>query len=283
MRFFIDSIRSKAYWQYVLFSKSGASSVFTVYGIFWLLVETLDFFGVYRQDRYASYAFLIFLLASAAIAIYFRRPIGSICVTFPTADFAVEVRVEDLFEASGAIMISTNTNFEADVAGGKIAPGSLQGQFTARYFTGDQTSLIEKITKGLKEIGGSAPFPIGTTVPIVTHGKTFYFTAMADLNDQGNASTTTENVLLALEGLWRHVRDAGELQELVVPVIGTGRGRLTISRKKMIGLIASSFVHASRQRKFADRLVVVVRPEDASKFEVNLYDVKDHLVQALQS
>ncbi len=283
MRFFIDSITSKAYWQYVLFSKSGAGSVFTVYGIFWLIVKTLDFFKVYTQDRYAPYAFLLFLLASAVIAIYFRRPISSICVPFPSSDFAIEVRIGDIFEAGGAVMVSANTTFEADVASGKIASNSLQGQFTARYFTGDQSGLIEQINKALEGIGGTAPFPMGTTIPITTHGKTFYFTAMAELNDQGNASTTTDNVLRALEGLWMHVRDAGELQELVVPVVGTGRGRLSISRKKMIGLIADSFVRASEQGKFADRLVIVVRLEDASKFEVNLYDVKDHLVQALQS
>ena len=124
---------------------------------------------------------------------------------------------------------------------------------------------------------------MGTTVPINTHGKTFYFTAMAELNEQGNAFTTPDNVRLALEGLWKHVREAGELQELAVPVVGTGRGRLMLSRKKMISLIAESFVDASEQNKFAEHLVIVVRPEDANRFKVNLYDIKDHLMQALHS
>jgi len=193
----------------------------------------------------------------------------------------VEVRIEDIFEVAGAIMISTNSNFEADVAGGKIAPGSLQGQFTARYFTGNQNALQTQIRDALVNIPGSAPYPMGTTIPITTHGKTFYFTVMADLNAQGNASTTPENVRLALEGLWKHVRDAGELQELAVPVVGTGRGRLMLSRKKIISLIAESFVDTSERNKFAEHLVIVVRPEDASRFKVNLYDVKDHLEQTL--
>jgi len=70
---------------------------------------------------------------------------------------------------------------------------------------------------------------------------------------------------------------------LAVPVIGTGRGRIKLSRKKMIALIAESFVKASSQAKFTDRLVIVVRPEDACRFAVNLYDIKDHLVQILKS
>lgn len=283
MRFLFDSISSKAYWRYVLFSRTGIESVLAIYGALWLIIETLDFFNVYTRDKYAPYAFVIVLSISIVIAIAFRRPTKSILVSFPKNDFSVEVRIEDLFEVSGAIMISTNTDFEADVAGGKISPDSLQGQFTARYFTGNQNALLSQIRDALTNIPGSAPYPMGTTIPITTHGKTFYFTAMAELNAQGNASTTPENVRLALEGLWKHVRDAGELQELAVPVVGTGRGRLMLSRKKVISLIAESFVDSSEQSKFAEHLVVVVRPEDACKFKVNLYDVKDHLEQTLHS
>jgi hypothetical protein len=261
----------------------GIESVLAIFGSCWLVIETLDFFQVYTRDKYGSYGFLIFFSLSILLAVVFRRPTKSIVVPFPKNDYSVEVRIEDLFEVSGAIMISTNTVFEADVAGGKIAPDSLQGQFTARYFTGNQNGLLAQIQEGLKNIPGSAPYPMGTTVPINTHGKTFYFTAMAELNEQGNAFTTPDNVRLALEGLWKHVRDAGELQELAVPVVGTGRGRLILSRKKMISLIAESFVDASEQNKFAEHLVIVVRPADAHRFKVNLYDIKDHLVQALHS
>lgn len=254
-----------------------------IFGFFYLLVESLDFFRIYTRDQYASYAFLIFLVLSVIGSILIRRPIKSILITIPKNDICLEVRIADLFDVAGAIMISTNTKFEADVAGGKIAPDSLQGQFTARYFTGNQSELIAKIDDGLSNLGGSAPFPMGTTVPVFTHGKSFYFTAMADLNEQGNASTTLENVKQALDGLWRHVREAGDLQELAVPAIGTGRGRLQQTRKKMIALIAESFMKTSEKNKFTDKLVVVIRPEDASNFGVNLYDIKDHLNQVLHS
>jgi len=283
MRFFLDSLTSRSYWQYILLSRSGAESVLSIYGGLWLIVETLDFFKVYTRDQYGSYAFLIFLVLSIIGSIIIRRPIKSISLEFPQEDFSVEVRIADLFDVSGAVMISTNTIFEADVAGGKIAPDSLQGQFTARYFTGSQDKLVDQINEALKQIPGSPPYPMGTTLPINTHGKTFYFNAMAELNEQGNAKSTTEGVRKALDGLWHYVREAGELQELAVPVIGTGRGRLKLSRKKMIALIAESFVRASSQTKFTHRLVIVVRPQDACRFAVNLYDIKDNLVQTLKS
>jgi len=177
----------------------------------------------------------------------------------------LEVRIGDIFDASGAIMISTNTVFESDVAGGKISPGSLQGQFTAKYFTGDQNALIGIIEEGLKDFDGP-PYPMGTTVPVNTHGKTFYFVAMAELNEQGTASTTPQAVEQAMKGLWNYVRKSGELQELVVPVIGTARGRINLTRKKMIEKISESFVNASLEGKFTDRLVIIVHPNDAKRF-----------------
>jgi hypothetical protein len=247
----------------------------------YLFVEILDFFGFYTRDQYSSYAVFIFLGLSVIISILCRRPTNTILVNFPHKDFSIEVRIGDLFDAAGAVMISTNTLFEADVAGKKISPNSLQGQFTAKYYTGSQVELIEALKEGMGAIDGSPPYPLGTVIPITTHGKTFYFCAMADLNEQGNASSTLSGVKQSLEGLWAHVRESGELQELAVPLIGTGRGRLQIPRKKMIEIVAESFVAASREGVFADRLVIAILPSDANKFEINLWEVKDHLKRAL--
>jgi hypothetical protein len=280
VRYFWESISSWAYWRYVVFSAAGFQSVLTIFGAIYLVVEALDFFKVYSRDEYASFAFLVFLLIAAALSIVSRRPISCTVVKFAQRDFEIEVRIGNLFDAAGAILVSTNTVFECDVASGKISSQSLQGQFTAKYFTGNQNLLIEEVKKGLDGLDGP-PYPMGTTIPVNTHGKTFYFTAIATLNAEGNASTTIPDVKKALNGLWDHVRRAGELQELAVPLIGTGRGRLQVPRNKMIELISESFVEASANGKFTDRLVIVIHPDDAKRFQVNLYEVKDRLRQAL--
>lgn len=283
MRNFFSTITSKAYWQFVLFSRAGFESVFAIFGGVYLIIEVLDFFQIYTRDEYGSWAFLVVLVIAIVGSIVLRPPTKSMSVKMPSGDGLIEVRVADIFDVSGAVMVSTNTNFEANVADGKIASDSLQGQFTGKFFTGNQTELIQQIQEGIAALEGGPPFPIGTTIPITTHGKVFYFTAMAGLNDQGNASTTREYVKRALNGLWTHVRESGELQELAVPVVGTGRGRLRISRKAMIGIIADSFVKASEEGKITDKLVIVVPPSDAERFEVNLYYIKDYLNHILHS
>lgn len=280
MKYFWDTATSPAYWRYILFSRAGLRTVLAIFGGLWLFIESLDFFGIYTRDQYGSYAFFWVLGIAAVLAIFVRRPIRSIDLSFPERDFCLEVRIGDIFDAAGAVMVSANTMFESDVAGGKISPDSLQGQFTAKYFTGDQNTLIGILNDGLKDANGP-PYPMGTTVPVNTHGKTFYFVAMAELNAQGTASATPHDVEQAMKGLWTYVRESGELQELVVPVIGTARGRLNVPRKKMIERIAESFASASAEAKFTDRLVIMVRPEDAKRFQVNLYDIKDHLNHTL--
>jgi hypothetical protein len=283
VRYFIDSITSRAYWQYVLFSVSGTRAVVTAFGAVYLVVESLDFFDVYTRSQYGDWAFPLLLLVSVGLAVGFRRPVRVINLTLPQRDVQVEVRIDDLFGFEGATMISTNTAFESDVAGGRIAPNSLQGQFTAKYFTGNQNELIGQLEAQLDQINDERPYPMGTTVEINTHGKTFYFTAMATLNAQGNAQSSLADISAALAGLWTFIRNEGELQEIGVPVIGTGRGRLRTSRKKIIGRIAESFVKASEHGKVSDKLVIFVHPDDAKKFQVNLHDVKDYLVQLLES
>ena len=281
MKYIFNSFTSKAYWQYI-FSLNGLKSTLSIYGIIWLIVESLDFFNVYTRDLYGAYAFFIFLAISLVFYVLISRPLKSVSIKFPEHDFCIEVRIIDLFDVTGASMISSNTVFEADVAGGKIAVDSLQGQFTAKYFTGNQNKLLKDIKNELKSINSSPPYPMGTTIPIHTHGKTFYFTAMAELGADGNASSTVSDIKNALEGLWSHVRKKGELQELAVPVVGTGRGRLNTSRKQMIALIADSFVKASKKEKFTNKLIITIRPEDAQNFEINLYDIKDHLNHVLK-
>lgn len=283
MRDFADTVTTKAYWQSLVLSRSGAELILAIFGGIYLFIEFLDLFQIYTRDNYGSWAFLAFLILALVLAIIIKPPTKSVSVEMPTGDGCIEVRVADIFDVSGAVMVSTNTNFEADVAGGKIASDSLQGQFTARYFPGNQNELLEQIEEGLGELEGKPPYPLATTIPITTDGKTFYFTAMAPLNEHGNAATTVDYIKSSLNGLWDHVRESGELQELAVPVIGTGRGRLGSSRKQIIASIAESFVKASEEKKITDKLIIVVRKSDADQFDVNLYDIKDHLNHILRS
>ena len=129
--------------------------------------------------------------------------------------------------------------------------------------------------------GKTLEYPIGTVARVKVQGRTFYFVAMSRLNAQGNASSSSREVEDALSFLWLFILNSGELKNLSVPLIGTGRGRTGIPRKKMCERIAQSFADASKNQIFSNKLSIFIRSEDAENFGVNLYQIRDYLVQSL--
>ncbi|WP_210211632.1 macro domain-containing protein [Mesorhizobium sp. M1D.F.Ca.ET.043.01.1.1] len=86
----------------------------------------------------------------------------------------------------------------------------------------------------------------------------------------------------ALEALWEFLATKGELGDIAIGLIGTGRGRVGLPRKKVVEKIAQSFADASYDKVFSNKLSIVVFPGDAERFGVNLFEVRDYLAQSLQ-
>jgi len=286
MQFFFQSIRTISYWKYALFSMDSVKTYFAVLGVGWTVVSVLDFFHVYERNDYGKGAVWLLVLVGVIVVLTTRRPVDKISYKVPGRDMGIEVRIGDLFRLTGQKVISTNTTFDTDIATGIISPNSIQGQFTNKFFPQNIDKLNQEIEKALdgltftdhvKEKGNRRQYPIGTIVNFNIGQERFYWLAMANLNFNNTAETTLENVLISLEMLWREISLRGEMDRVVLPLIGTGRGRLSIGRKKLIGYIAESFVKASEQRTFSNKLVIVIHPDDVRNFGINLFQVKDLL------
>lgn len=284
--YFWQSIRTRSYWKYALLSSDGIKTFFAVLGAVWLLFEMMDFFKVFNSATLPSYSLILLMLGSVVIVICTRRPISRITYKHSSQDLQIEVRIGDLFAIKGQKVISTNTTFDTDIAGGVIAANSLQGQFTNKYYPQQIQALDQKLDQGLANIpftayqkvsGKDQKYPMGTTVRIDIASEIFYLLAMSDLNYNNTAQTTLENVLTSTEELWNFIIAKGENEPIVLPLIGTGRGRITTNRKRLIARIAQSFTKASEQHIFCSKLIIVIHPNDAENFNINLFEVKDLL------
>lgn len=290
MRHFLHSIRTWSYWQYAVFSTEAASKFLATVGAIWLFIELLEFFGIFTKDRYSAFAFPIILVVSAIYVLATRRPVSRVRYKIPKRDFSYEVRIGDIFGVAGETVISTNTTFDTDISNGLIAPSSLQGQFLLKYFQGNFSELDRQIEKSLQgeecrvddtKKGKKNVYKIGAVARVNAHSRNFYLLAMSEMNQFGTASSNPHMIDEALEALWKYMANRGELGEVVMPVLGTGRGRVNLSRKKMIERIAQSFADASSEKVFANKLTIVVHPEDAAKHDVNLFEIRDYLAQSL--
>src|SRR5690606_30684192 len=279
MIYFWQSVKTRSYWKYALLSSDGIKTFFAVLGAVWLLFEILDFFRVIDSNNLPTYSIFIFLLLSIVIVLCSRRPVSKIRYKVAGRDLQIEVRIGDLFSTTGQKVISTNTTFDTDVASGIIAASSLQGQFSTKYYPQQVQTLDHLLEQELADLpwseykkkrGKERKYPMGTTVRIKVGPETCYLLAMSDLNYDNTAQTTFENVLISTNELWNYIAHKGENEPIVLPLIGTGRGRITVNRKRLIATIAQSFTKASEQKIFSKKLVIVIHPSDAENFEINL-------------
>lgn len=291
MNYFFSSIKTLSYWRYAIFSAPAVGTALAITGSLFLLLEMLDFFGMYTRDRYSGYAIFVVLAFAVLATVFTRRPVTRVSYRIPKKDFSYEVVIGDLLDASAPnIVVSTNTTFDTDLGGGLIHPESVQGKFTNKYFGGRTDDLDEQISESLNGIpfadhpegrGKKRRYPVGTVARVSAHGKTFYLTAMSELNAAGNAYSDVGMIDTALQKLWKYLADSGELGDVAIALLGTGRGRVKLPRKKIAERIAQSFADASQERVFSNRLTIFVYPPDASRFGVNLFEIRDYLTQSL--
>lgn len=290
MKYFFKSVRTLSFWRYALLSKEALAKIFAIVGAIYLVMDMADFFNVYTKDRYSSYAVLIMGAAAIFWVVATRRPITRFSYKVPGKDFVVEVRIGDLFDGNHDVIVSTNTTFDTDMASGLIDTGSIQGQVATKFFNANTAEIDRQLSLDLAAVHGTqrnnAPgknleYPIGTVARVRSHNRTFYFVAMSRLNDQGNASSTPRQIEDALDATWKYISSNGNLRDLSIPLMGTGRGRIGVPRKKMVERIAQSFCDEANNQVFSNRLSISIRPEDAENFAVNMYQIRDYLVQSL--
>ncbi len=290
MRFFFRSLSTASFWRYALFSRNAAIAIFAVVGSLYFLMEFMDFLGIYTKDKYSKFAIFPILLAAIIWVVVTRRPVSRVAYKVAKRDLMFEVKIGDIFAEQGDIVVSTNTTFDTDIASGLISPDSLQGQLALQFFQGNTAEIDRQLTLGLRDVasttnasapGKKAEYPIGTVAKVTAGTKTFYFLAMSRLNSHGTASSSLRDVEDALEKLWLFIASHGNLRDLAVPLVGTGRGRIDTSRKKMTEKIAQSFADAAKGKVFCNKLTVMIHPSDADRFQVNLFEIRDYLSQSL--
>ena len=167
----------------------------------------------------------------------------------------------------------------------------MQGQFAKKYFPENIKKLDQEIEQALDGRNYSAVehplrkdklYDIGTVAKIMVGQEIFYLLAMGELNKNGTAETSLPFIRTALDKLWHFISSEGENYPVVIPLLGTGRGRITTPRKKMIEIHAQSFINASKDRIFSNKLIITIWPDDAKNFEINLLEIKDYLTHSLE-
>ena len=203
------------------------------------------------------------------------------------SDTRMVIRVDDILNVAGAIIVGTNTTFDTSISKGIISPDSLQGQFTNRYYDAEE-HLDSDLEMSLKHEestpiegdrkGKMQKYANGTVAKLEQRGRVAYWVAISDMNEHSVASSSREQVLEALGKLWQYISERGDLGELAIPVLGTGRARIKHTRREdMVREITNSFIAASSERRFCDKLTIVIAERDYREQQMDLRELGRYL------
>lgn len=281
-RYYIRSVlRSFLSWKLL-------ASLLEAFGVLWVLVKILDFFALFTPlSSWLKGAGWYFLAAGLIISVIRTWPKFSARAAVHGQDISVTVKIGDIFKCPDHIVVGTNTTFDTEVRSQLIARESVQGQFTGRYYS-DWKALDAQIEEQLKgrsyellsgsREGKAKRYAIGETVKVYPlPGRAAYLVAMADLNAKGNASGTVEKLREALGGLWAFIREQGDHGRISIPILGTGKTRLTATRREIITEMVRSFLAACSEATFCKELTIVIHPNDAAEYEISMKELQSFL------
>lgn len=243
--------------------KTIISTILSVFGALWLVVEIVDYFGSAESAEIIRSLWWVFLLAAIIIIIYKLWPKKRFSYLVDGRDISVELVVGDIFKEKGPIIVGSNTSFETSPT--IISNTSIQGLFSSKYF-----SDIRSINDQVSSQQPNRPVDFGTTVAIRGQDRVAYFCAIAELNEAGVARSNMENLRASLGGLWVYLSENGEKSVLNVPVLGSGFSRITEPREEIIQEIALSFLAAITESSFCEGIRIVVHPKDVKKYGLNI-------------
>jgi DNA-binding SARP family transcriptional activator len=213
---------------------------------------------------------------------------------FPGLGVDVVVRRGDLFEQDDAnLVIGFGDTFDTDTDDDQIiARDSAQGRLLERVYGGDRKRLDEQLAKGLRGVepvrvetrqvkpkGKRRRFPIGTVVPLPLDGRRVFAVVHCRQDLDLVTHSSAKEVRLALEEVWRSVRQHGMLKPVAMPLMGGGLSRVSdLTKEQLIVMFIDTFVKGCRDTRCAPELRIVLRPYELE--QVRILDVA-RIVEAL--
>ncbi|MBD2168393.1 hypothetical protein H6G04_28820 [Calothrix membranacea FACHB-236] len=274
---------------FTLFKKVGLNrfliSLFSNFGGFWLFIEPASFF-LPESLKFGLGGYLSLVLISLAFAIIQNLPKISISYKLSSPDTDIEIKVGDIFQENGHLVIGFNDVFDTEL-GEVIRDSSVQGQFLKRVYRGKQDKLDSDIETALQEDisnrsldpdknrGKAWRYPIGTTITLGSYEKRYFLTAYGYMKNDLTVDSNSDYISTALDKLWQEVRRKCHGTDVAIPIIGSDLARSGLSRMQLSKLIITSFVSASKRKFITRKLTLMIYTKDLDS--VDFYELQEFL------
>lgn len=155
----------------------------------------------------------------------------------------VSIECGDIFDVSGLRVIGCDTHFDTRVDDIIIAKRSLHGQLVLEH--GDKGEIELAVMTEAERLGlqknsdGLYDFPLGTIIRYDSSvdNHTYLMLAMTELNTKHEAHTNMAKFELMLMKMWREISRVYALQNVALPLLGTGIPRFDDGPKEKEDLL----------------------------------------------
>lgn len=276
---------SKIYKWYTGLSKRVRDSVIISATLVGTIATILSILGISLGDWQGSNFFIrigvvigIFLLLYMISYIIIGN-IFSESVKLTIRNTSVSIECGDIFNASGLRVIGCDTHFSTIVDDVIISKKSLHGQLILEH--GDKDEIEAAITTEANKLGlqkdsnGLYDFPLGTIIRYDSSvdNNTYLMLAMTELNEQHEAHTNMAKFELMLMKMWKEISRVYALNNVALPLLGTGIPRFDNGPKGKEDLLRCMLCTLNSSGVTLKSKVKILIYGDAK--DIPLYEYKD--------
>lgn len=261
------------------------ASFFSVFGFFWLIIEsTSKFISTFEGyvTKNGLWIFITLILLSVTIAVILNLPKKKLIRHLETSNTFISIRIGNLLDEKGNIALGVSNYFDTEKRG---TSNSLKRQVIDKLFGGDSNDLNAKIQGSLskqgltgnfdsrKTYGNRTKHEIGTVATVIERERKIFFVVLAEIffDSNNNKKTITDihKFNKALYSLWNKVDIDGNQEEISIPVLGSGLSRLSFPPLILIQTIILSYIHVAAGKRIAKQLNIIVNNKnyDSKMFE----------------
>lgn len=192
---------------------------------------------------------------------------------------SVSIGCGDIFNASGLRVIGCDTHFSTRVDDVVISKKSLHGQLFLEH--GDKEEIEAAITTEANKLGlqkdgnGLYDFSLGTIVRYDSSvdNNSYLMLAMTELNEQHEAHTNMAKFELMLMKMWNEISRVYALNNVALPLLGTGISRFDDGPKGKEDLLRCMLCTLNSSGVTLKSKVEILIYGDAK--DIPLYEYKD--------
>lgn len=263
--------------------------LFSAFGLLWLIVEITAFFTDQSTADSIKPFWWVFLLLGLGYAIFCIVPKQSYKFKVPDRDSNIIVTTRDLFKISGSIIVPINNKFLVNQDGKILDSNSILSQSIRKYYASKPNLLQGEINAELASDFYKASkinqdeYQVGTVVPIKISGKQIYLLANTKLNSNNKSFCDDEMFEESLNRLYFYLSQVASKEDFIIPLIGTGNGRLLINREIIIKEIVLAFLSSLSQKNYAESLTVCIHKPDIGKHSINFTRLCEYLGKKIET